>query len=81
VTSVPVGGCAQARKITQGYRLTVEVDDVMNFMKQRPREREGVASKTPDGVSGWSEQPPLAYPAAIRALAVCVARTYGGCSP
>jgi hypothetical protein len=51
------------------------VDDVGNFMNQRPPGRENLAGKTPDGVRGWSEQPPLAYPAALRALASCVVRT------
>ncbi len=46
-----------------------------NFMNQRPPGRETRASKTPDGFREWSEQPPLAYPAALRALGSCVVRT------
>lgn len=48
---------------------------MINFVNQRPRGRDGVAGKTHDGVRVWREQPPLAYPATLRAMARCAART------
>lgn len=46
---------------------------MISIISQRPRGRAGTGSTVPDGTRGWIEQPPLPYPAAILALAGCIA--------